>query len=265
MQWIKQFSLENKVVMITGAAGGLGRELVRAVIDAGAKVILVDLNQSALEALIKQENIPADKHLLHICNVIDKSAIEKLIHAAHAKFGRIDVLINSAGILGPDVLMFDIQESDWDDVLSVNLKGTWLMSTEIARYMVKHTIHGNIINISSGLGYRSQYKRVAYATSKAGVEHMTRNMAMELVKHNIRVNCLAPGWMNTPMVEKLLNGPQGKKIRQTIPMGRAAEATELTGALLLLASEASSYMTGNILRVDGGLTYCGIEGAESLD
>jgi len=105
----------------------------------------------------------------------------------------------------------------------------------------------------------SQLKRVPYATSKAAVEHLTRNMAMELVRHNIRVNCLAPGWMNSQMVEEMLYGPEGDKWRKTIPMRRAAEPEELTGALLLLASQASSYMTGSVVRVDGGYAYCGLE------
>ena len=115
------------------------------------------------------------------------------------------------------------------------------------------------INISSSLGFRSQLKRVPYSASKAAVEHLTRNLAMELVKHKIRVNCLAPGWMSTTMVKDILEGPEGEKWRRAIPMGRAAEPVELTGALLLLASRSSSYMTGTVLRVDGGYSYCGIE------
>lgn len=259
MDWANQFSLENRVVMITGATGGLGKELMKIVIAAGAKVVLVDIAKDNLVALNETLDLSEDKYLIHVCDITKKPAIVELITATENKFGRIDVLINSAGVLGPDALMFDIDESDWDKVMNINLKGTWMISTEVARFMVKNHTNGNIINVSSGLGYRSHLRRVAYATSKAGVEHMTRNMAMELVQYGIRVNCLAPGWINTPMVEKILNGPQGKKIRKTIPMRRAADANELMGALLLLASDASSYMTGNILRVDGGLSYCGVE------
>jgi NAD(P)-dependent dehydrogenase (short-subunit alcohol dehydrogenase family) len=145
------------------------------------------------------------------------------------------------------------------NVLNVNLKGTWMVATEVSRYMVEHAIEGRVINISSSLGFRSQLKRVPYATSKAAVEHLTRNVAMELVKHKIRVNCLAPGWMRTEMVKNVLDGPEGEKWRNAIPMRRAADPIELTGALLLLASKASSYMTGTVIRVDGGYSYCGIE------
>jgi NAD(P)-dependent dehydrogenase (short-subunit alcohol dehydrogenase family) len=145
------------------------------------------------------------------------------------------------------------------NVLNVNLKGTWMVATEVSRYMVEHAIEGRVINISSSLGFRSQLKRVPYATSKAAVEHLTRNVAMELVQHKIRVNCLAPGWMRTEMVKNVLDGPEGEKWRNAIPMRRAADPIELTGALLLLASKASSYMTGTVIRVDGGYSYCGIE------
>jgi 3-oxoacyl-[acyl-carrier protein] reductase len=134
-----------------------------------------------------------------------------------------------------------------------------MMATYISKYMIANQLAGRIINISSSLGLRSQLKRIPYATSKAAVEHLTRNLAMELIQHGIRVNCLAPGWMNTNMVKNILAGEEGEKWRASIPMRRAAEPAELAGPLLLLASQASSYMTGTILRVDGGYAYCGIE------
>ncbi len=148
---------------------------------------------------------------------------------------------------------------EWDAVMTNNLRATWQMSTIIAGYMLDKKIHGRIVNISSSLVGRTQLKRIHYAASKAGVEHLTRDMAIELVKKNIRVNCFAAGWLATPMVKKILDGPEGDHWRKTIPMGRAADPHELTGALLLLASRASSYMTGSVLRVDGGYSYRGIE------
>jgi 3-oxoacyl-[acyl-carrier protein] reductase len=169
------------------------------------------------------------------------------------------VLVNSAGILSADNPMFEVQASDWDAVMNVNLKATWQVSKFVADYMIQNKTAGRIVNISSSLGGRSQLKRIDYATSKAGVEHLTRNMAMELVKSNIRVNCLAPRWLATPMVQDILNGPQGPHWRKAIPMGRAANPEELTGSLLLLASKASSYMTGSVLLVDDGYAYRGTE------
>ncbi|MBA3535959.1 MAG: SDR family oxidoreductase [Tatlockia sp.] len=257
MSYVKQFSLKNQVAIVTGACGGLGQEVVKVLVSAGAKVVLADVDQSNLESLFSK--IDWSKKYLSVCDVTDKNTVRKLIEETHKKFSRIDILVNCAGILGSDNFLFDTPESEWDKVLEVNLKGTWLMSTEVARYMIQHAIQGKLITISSSLGYRAQLKRIAYASSKAAVEHLTRNMAMELADQGIRVNCLAPGWMETPMVKTFLDGAEGEKWRKTIPMRRAAKPQELSGALLLLASEASSYMTGVVLRVDGGYAYCGIE------
>ena len=259
MRWIDQFSLVNQVALVTGASGGLGRELAAILADAGAALVLADTNESKLKELAREIDPSGEKVLAQKCDVTNKQDILSLIENAHNQFKSIDVLINCAGILGPDELLFDVSESDWDSVFNVNLKGSWLAATHISEYMVAHKIAGRIINISSSLGFRSQLKRVPYATSKAAVEHLTRNLAMELVSHSIRVNCLAPGWMETHMVNNLLEGPEGKKWRDAIPMRRAAKPSELTGPLLLLASKASSYMTGAIIRVDGGYSYCGIE------
>ena len=259
MRWIEQFSLENQVAVITGAAGGLGRELAAIMADAGAYLVLADTDELKLEELSRKIDPSGRMVLTQKCDVTKEHDIQSLIQNAHEKFKTIEVLINCAGILGADELLFDVTEEEWDSVLNVNLKGTWLTATHMSKYMVAHEIKGRIINISSSLGLRSQLKRVPYATSKAAVEHLTRNLAMELVGYNIRVNCLAPGWMETDMVKDLLEGPNGKKWRDAIPMHRAASPSELTGPLLLLASKASSYMTGEIVRVDGGYSYCGIE------
>jgi NAD(P)-dependent dehydrogenase (short-subunit alcohol dehydrogenase family) len=259
MNWIKQFSLENEVAVVTGAAGGLGQELVKILYDAGASLVLVDSNMTNLQLFSKEIDPLGQRVLALQCDVTKEQDIHSVIEKAHNHFQRIDVLVNCAGVLGSDNLLFDLTIAEWDRVFDVNLKGSWLAATHISQYMALHHIEGRIINISSSLGLRSQLKRVPYASSKAAVEHLTRNLAMELVQYHIRVNCLAPGWMNTPMVEEILNGPDSKKWRAAIPMGRAADPSELAGPLILLASKASSYMTGTILRVDGGYAYCGIE------
>lgn len=259
MKWASLFSLENQVAVIVGAAGGLGQEIVKILADAGARVSLADIDRERLQNLKNQIDSSSQKAIATVCDTTQKSDLENLISLTEQKFGTIDILVNCAGILGGDKTMFEISEKDWDELFCINLKGTWLAATEVSRYMIDHAVKGKIINISSSLGYRSQLKRTAYASSKAGVEHLTRNMAMELIPYGIRVNCLAPGWMNTAMVNDILSGPQGAKWREAIPMKRPAEPEELTGALLLLASDASSYMTGTVIRVDGGYSYCGIE------
>jgi NAD(P)-dependent dehydrogenase (short-subunit alcohol dehydrogenase family) len=236
-----------------------GSELVSILADAGASVVLADSDERKLNELSQRIDRAGANVLVQECDVTQNHHILRLIHNTHQKFRSIDVLVNCAGILGHESLWSGVTENDWDNVLSVNLKGTWMAATEVCRYMVEHSIEGSIINVSSALGFRSQLRRVPYAASKAAVEHLTRNMAMELVQHKIRVNCLAPGWMNTSMTRNILDGPEGERWRNAIPMRRAAEPVELTGALLLLASRASSYMTGTIIRVDGGYSYCGIE------
>jgi 3-oxoacyl-[acyl-carrier protein] reductase len=254
-----QFSVQGQVAIVTGAAGGLGKEVAKILAAAQAHVVLVDVHQEGLEQLAKEISQEKQPLMVERCDVTKSLEIHRLIQRVDETFQRIDILINCAGILGADASLFEIKEEDWDRVLNVNLKGTWLTSTAIAKYMVQHHIKGKIINISSALGERTQLKRVHYATSKAGVEHLTRLMAMELVHEGIRVNCLAPGWIETDMVREILEGPEGAKWREAIPMGRAAKPEELTGALLLLASEASSYMTGSVLQMDGGYAYRGIE------
>ena len=254
-----QFSMDTEVAVVTGAAGGLGCELARILAAAHATVILVDINEQALASLAEELTQLGYNALAHACDVTDPVSIDNLVKDIDRQHQRIDTLVNCAGILGSNDYMFNIDSDDWDAVMNINLKATWQVSTRFARYMIEKKIHGRIVNISSSLGGRAQLKRIHYATSKAGVEHLTRNMAMELVKNNIRVNCLAPGWLATAMVKDILDGPEGAHWRNTIPMGRAAEPHELTGALLLLASRASSYMTGSVLRVDGGYSYRGIE------
>ena len=254
-----QFLMHDEVVIVTGAAGGLGSELARILAAANATVVLVDINPKALVALSDELTAQGFSVAAKVCDITVAQSIEMLINEVDSQYQRIDALVNCAGILGSNDHMFNIEADEWDAVMDINLKATWQVSTRIASYMLDKEIHGRIVNISSSLGGRAQLKRIHYATSKAGVEHLTRNMAMELVKKNIRVNCLAPGWLATPMVKEILDGPEGDHWRKTIPMGRAADPHELTGALLLLASRASSYMTGSVLRVDGGYSYRGIE------
>lgn len=259
MKFEEQFSMQQEVVVVTGASGGLGSELAKILAAAKAHVVLVDINRDGIESIRQELSQKGCSVMPVVTDVTDSRQTKAMLEQVDQTFHRLDVLVNCAGILGVNKLMFEVPESDWDSVMDINLKATWQLSTLVAKYMSERQIKGRIVNISSSLGGRAQLKRIHYATSKAAVEHLTRNMAMELIPHQIRVNCLAPGWVNTPMVQEILDGPEGPEWRKTIPMGRAADPHELTGALLLLASRASSYMTGSVLRVDGGYAYRGIE------
>jgi NAD(P)-dependent dehydrogenase (short-subunit alcohol dehydrogenase family) len=259
---IEQFNLKNNVAIVTGAAGGLGQELAKILAEAGATLVLTDVHETALKNV--EETLLKNGHDVSSiqCDIRNQAEVTSLIKNVHQSNHRIDILVNCAAILGENATVFNIEGDDWDNVMSTNLKGTWMLSKYVSEYMVRENIKGRIVNISSSLGLRAQMKRIHYATAKAGVEHLTRNMAMELIKYGIRVNCLAPGWVATPMVNAILETPEGKALIGTIPMKRAADPSEMSGALLLLTSEASSYMTGSILRVDGGYSYCGIEPEE---
>ena len=260
MAALELFSMNNEVVIVTGAAGGLGCELARILAAANANVVLVDINENGLTELSDELTSQGFSATAKVCDITNAQSIETLVQDIDSQYQRIDGLVNCAGILGSNDYMFDIAADEWDAVMKINLKATWQMSTCIAAYMIEKSIHGRIVNISSSLGGRAQLKRIHYATSKAGVEHLHAKYGdgTGQEKH-IRVNCLAPGWLATPMVKEILDGPEGDHWRKTIPMGRAADPHELTGALLLLASRASSYMTGSVLRVDGGYSYRGIE------
>lgn len=193
MKWIEKFSLANQVAIVTGAAGGLGQHLVKILLDAGATVVLIDIDEKQLRQISRHIDPGQIKTFVQPCDITHHQEILNLIETVEKQFSSIDILVNCAGILGHDSLITDVTEEEWNSVIDVNLKGTWRISTEVAKFMIAKSIPGRIINISSSLGLRSQLKRIPYATSKAGIEHLTRNMAMELVQYNIRVNCLAPG------------------------------------------------------------------------
>ena len=181
MNWIKQFSPENQVAVVTGAAGGSGRELVKILFDAGAHLVLADTDEASLQVLLQATDPSGKRVRIQRCDVTNEQDILALIKDTNNHFKRIDVLVNCAGVLGSDAALFDQTAEDWDRVFDVNLKGSWMAATHISQYMVAQHIKGRIINISSSLGLRAQLKRVPYASSKAAVEHLTRNMAMELV------------------------------------------------------------------------------------
>ena len=181
------------------------------------------------------------------------ASVRDAIGTAETELGAITCLVNNAGV-GSGGPVLDISEDDWDRVIDTNLKGSWLMAQEVARHMVRLGHGGSIINIASILGIAVEKGVPAYCASKAAVIQLTRAMALELARHEIRVNAIAPGYIETDMTRDVVSGESGQRLRKRIPQRRFGEAADLDGALLLLASKASRYMTGSIITIDGGLT-----------
>jgi len=247
----KLFSLEGKAVLLTGAGGGIGRELARALADAGASVAI---HARSLERLkpIKEEIEQAGGRAVALAAELGSlEEARRLVAEANAAFGRLDILINCAAtnIREP---IDEVSELDWDSIMSVNLKSLYFLSQEAHRLMKERKegkiIHIGSINSSFALGGVS-----VYGAAKGAVVQLTKVMAVEWAKDNIQVNCVIPGFILTPLSKPIWNDPyKAQWLRSRIPVRRPAEPGELIGAVVLLASAASSYITGTTITVDGG-------------
>jgi NAD(P)-dependent dehydrogenase (short-subunit alcohol dehydrogenase family) len=244
--------LRGSVALVTGASRGLGRALALALAEAGADLALAaraagDLARTAADATrhgVRAEAFPADLRR--------DADIEGLVARTARAFGRIDVLVNNAGISGPDAAFLDLEPAAWDEVLGVNLRAPALLAQAVARRMVAQG-GGRIVNVASIGGLTPIARLAPYCVSKAGLVQLTRVMALELARHRIRVNAVCPGYFGTPMNEAFFATEAGRTVvRQAIPMRRLGDPAELGPVVLLLASEASSFMTGSIVVIDGG-------------
>ncbi len=245
--------LENRVAIITGAASGIGYATAKRFASEGALVAGVDLKKPDDDKWELVTDI--DSGAFFEADVSDETAVKAVVSAVIEKFGHIDALVNSAGITTTGTI-FDITGDDWDRVMNINLKGSFLFAKHAASHMVKQK-SGSIVHLASIEGIYGMTAQVAYGTSKGGVVQMTRNMAVDLAKDNIRVNCVCPGVVQTPMVD-ILNDESLKSIKdQMIKMHlleRFAQPEEIASAILFLASDESSFITGQALVVDGGCT-----------
>lgn len=247
------FDVRKEIVLITGASQGLGKQFARVLASHGAAVVLAARQVGKLQQLEAEIIAAGGRAAAVAMDVSDLASIATAIDAAEAKLGAITVLINNSGI-AVEKLALDHSAADWDAVLDVNLKGGYFAATEMARRMAQRGQGGNIINIASVLGLGVMKGLSSYAISKAAMIQATKALALEFAAHNIRVNALAPGYIDTEINHDLWATPAGDKLTKRIPQRRVGSETDLDGAILLLASSASRYMTGSVITVDGGFT-----------
>ncbi|MBL8266409.1 SDR family NAD(P)-dependent oxidoreductase [Steroidobacter sp.] len=247
----QRFSVHGKVVLITGASSGFGAHFARVLASEGAKVGLAARRVDALESIAAEIRAAGGVAATVKLDVLDSASVKQAVQAIGETLGRIDVLVNNSGVSVGKALL-EQSEQDFDAVVDVNLKGAFLVATEVARRMKADGKGGSIINIESILSFRQAGHVAPYAASKAALTQLTKSMALELARYKIRVNGIAPGYFSTDINKDFFDTEGGIAMIKRMPTRRLGDMVELEGPLLLLASDASSYMTGTTLVVDGG-------------
>ena len=246
------FKLEGKVALITGAGSGLGRQFAETLSDAGASVVLAARRREKLEETAELVRNKGGNAICLELDVTDSLSVTNCVRETTSEFGTPDILVNNAGI-AKQAFLTDISEDDWDAVLDTNLKGVFMVAQAVVKSMINADKHGSIINIASVLGLRVSKALGSYIAAKSAVVQLTKAMAIEWSRYNIRVNALAPGYFITEInKEQFADGSAEEFLMRRVPMSRVGDLREIAGPLLLLASDAGSYMTGSIIAVDGG-------------
>ena len=245
------FDLDGRLALVTGAGTGLGAHFARVLADAGARLVLAARRQDRLaETAAAITAVGGQAHCLAV-DVTDAASVKAMFERCQESVGVPDIIVNNAGI-SREALLQDMSEEDWDAVVDTNLKGVHLVAAEAARRLAAAGLPGSIINVASILGLGVQKTLGPYIAAKAAVMHLTRAQALEWSKFRIRVNALAPGYFLTDINRDFFTTPAGEAMVKRIPQRRIGELDDLTGPLLLLAADASRYMTGSTLVVDGG-------------
>jgi len=242
--------LEDKIAIITGAARGIGFSIAERISEQGAISVIIDLDQEAVDTAVQLIDDSGNRAVGFAADVTNSDQIAAIIKEIHNKFGKIDILINNAGIT-KDGLLMKMRESDWDAVINVNLKGTFICTQKVSRYMLKNR-SGVILNIASVIGLMGNAGQANYAASKGGIIAFTKSSAKEFASRNIRVNAIAPGFIQTEMTDKL---PQEiiENYLAAIPLNRMGTVRDVANLCIFLASEEAGYITGQTIQVDGGL------------
>lgn len=244
-------TLHDTVAIVTGAGRGLGRSMAHALVEAGSAVTVASRTAGELDSLVDEVKAAGGRALACPTDITDEASVQQMVDATLATFGRIDVLVNNCGIVASTALV-DQHTQEWDAVIATNLRGTYLATKAVGRHLVQQK-SGKVINIASNFALQGVANHAAYCASKAGVIAFTRSMAIEWARYDIQVNAIAPGYFATPLNAELRADSDAlAKVVRAIPARRMGEADELKPWLLLLAGSESTFMTGEVIVIDGG-------------
>jgi NAD(P)-dependent dehydrogenase (short-subunit alcohol dehydrogenase family) len=244
--------LSGKVALVTGASGGLGLHFARTLAAAGARVALAARRREQLEANVATITGAGREAVAVAMDVTDPEGVERGLAEVAARLGGpATVVVNNSGVTASETAL-DLDPGEWDKVMDTNVKGAWLVARAAARRMIDAKVGGSVVNIASILGFRVAGRVAPYAASKAALVQLTKALALEWARYGVRVNALAPGYVETELNRDFFASEPGKALIARIPQRRLGRPEDLDGALLLLASDASAYMTGSTVVVDGG-------------